>query len=113
MKITLTKKSVNSKAICETIDTFIRELIDADVNFYDEEDRWIVVQETDIMMDELAESGKIIGWDVVFDARNNKRADMVKGHFNLIIKYVQYNCLNTSQLIYTFDMNDRKVKAEW
>lgn len=101
--IVVTKKSVNNKSIFEEIDTFIHEILESGLELHDEDDRWIFTQETENVLDMFVGTGKIINYDVMFDYRNNKRADMVKGKYNIIVKYKQFNCLNTTQLIYDID----------
>jgi len=104
----LTKKSVNSKSIFEEINAFVTEVFEAGLDLRDEDDRWIFVREIENVLDQMIEDGKIIGYDVMFDYRNNKRADLVKGKYNIIIKYNQFNCLNITQLIYDLDEGDSK-----
>jgi len=103
--IILTKKSVNSKILCDIIDDSARECIEETIHEWDSEyardyavntfNRFVSMQ--------FAASGKITHWDINCDRRNNKMKDMDQGKYQFIVKYNQKNCLNVTQLIYDIE----------
>lgn len=101
-------KFVNSKKLFEEINNVINDVI----NEYIMVSRGIVdytynfshfVEFLNAYFDEeLLKKCRISQYDIICDERNNDPHEVRKGRIFMTIKYVQYNCLNWTQLDYTF-----------
>lgn len=101
-------KFINSKKLFEeinnivnnTVNEFIsisRGLIDSTYNY----SRFVEFLNM-YFEDELVKKQLISQYDIICDERNNDPHEVRKGRIFMTIKYVQYNCLNWTQIDYIF-----------
>lgn len=101
LKVGLVKKSVNSTHLANAIDAFVFDgLSEFAAGWHNPYHREMFLEILEHGMEELSNIGKITQWDVVCDSRNNKMSNINAGKYNLVVKFKQTNCVNTTQLIY-------------
>jgi len=96
------KKLLN--AICQTIDEVANEYIITKNGLIDfTYDYSILVEFLEVYFaEELLQNKHIQQYDIICDDRNNDPLEVRKGTIHLTIRYVQFDCLNTTQIDYTF-----------
>lgn len=103
----LKTSNVNSKSLLNEITFFLEECIDhMGFDWAQEYHRQSFVDIISDDLDEVAQKNLITQWNVVFDRRNNKVADMNNGKYVVDVYYKQRNCYNTTQLTYTINFVD-------
>ncbi len=106
-KVSYKAKNVNSKKLFEQIHSQItsvvneyitttRGLLDSSYDYSQ------LAEFTDVFMEELLQEKAILQYDVICDDRNNDPFVVRKGVINMTIKFVQWDCLNTTQIEYVF-----------
>lgn len=96
------KKSVNSKILCDEVQSQIEELMtNAGVVWSSDTHRDSFVETIDDVLGTLREDGKIEQWSVMCDLRNNTITNMDRGVYVFEASFKQKNCLNTTRLVYT------------
>lgn len=103
------KINVNSDLLAGRIDDYVNEAFGS-MFFMDlrtSEDREAFAETIEYFLSTLYENDEVVTFKVVFDKRNNKRAEMSQGIYHIDIMYQQKNCLNVTTLQYsvtqTFD----------
>ena len=98
--------NINNKRLFKEIDEFMIEVFTSiGIAWSNKEHLESFVDLIDDWMEQFAsESGKIIQWDIVCDARNNTSEDADNGIVNFTLRYRQKNCFNTTEIAYTIDV---------
>ncbi len=101
-KFTVKTRHINSKQLMAEIKDFVDSIIvDFSIVWTSDSQRDAILDVLDEHLQDLAAEKKIERWNIVCDARNNKKSTNVKGETYLDIEYMQYNCYNISELNYT------------
>lgn len=107
-KVVHKARHVNDKkllsSINQTIDEVANEYIITKSGLIDVTyDYSILVEFLEVYFrEELMEKKHILQYDIICDNRNNDPHEVRKGKINLTIKFVQFDCLNTTQIDYIF-----------
>lgn len=107
MTIDKVMKSVNSKVLVQQIVTFTEEVMLSSGSIWaDEGERAMMAKMVEEYLEDLAtDDGTIEQYKVVCDRRNNKAANCLKGLFKFDIYFRQKNCLNTTKILYSINVN--------
>lgn len=98
---TIKTKHINSKMLLNEVTSLIDDIIkNFNITWNSDQQRDIIFEVIDEHMQDLAEAHKILRWDVVCDARNNKQRDIKQNITHLDIEYTQWNCYNVSEIKY-------------
>lgn len=105
-------KSVNNKRIAQEIAQFVEEgIINFGVTWESDIQRQAFVEIVEDTMESYVEDGTIEQYKVICDLRNNKIADMERGIYKFDVTYKQKNCVNTTKILWTIDVN-AEIKIE-
>lgn len=106
-KFTVTYKcrNVNTKRILQrlvatVVETaeqlvYVRSLLGAKTKMHDFSN---LVEYLELYFEELLKEKAISTFDVIGDLRNNDQTEMNEGLLKLLVKFKQYNCLNTTEV---------------
>jgi hypothetical protein len=98
--VLIKKRFVNSKPLFVEINDFIETgLLTPGISWNTEIHRHSFVEVMGDWLSEFKEEGKITQFDVIADHRINSTYD--KDKFNVVVKYKQKHCLNTTIIEYT------------
>lgn len=97
-----TVRNVNGDMLANKIKLHIEECLDVmlRLTFGVEEEREDVADNIEYFLMELYLNNEITQGKVVFDKRNNSRANTEKGKFTLEVTYKEWNCLNFTTIKY-------------
>lgn len=114
LHVTLTTKSVNDKRLFTLINDLVIELLQLysfslSPNSLDKE--FLQVSLEAAMID-LTVNNIISQWDIIWDTRNNSYTNIMSGKQQIIVKFKQNSCLNTTQLIYDIIDTDFDKKRD-
>lgn len=104
-RLKTTSKAINNKTLYNEIDSFMIELFSIEgIDWWTNPDhREQVALMVEDYLAELAHvSGRIDQYEVICDRRNNPRTINTDQPVNFTVKYRQKNCLNVSQIDYSF-----------
>ena len=100
--VVFTGNNINSDILANKIKLHIEECLDVmfRLTFGADEEREDVADNIEYFLMELHLNDEITQGKVVFDKRNNSRAELDSGRYKLDVSYKEWNCLNLSTITY-------------
>ena len=109
LKVTVKTKNVNSKLLFKNINDAVRKISDECIVptvtlFAYEYEYGQLSMFLNTFMAVLKEKEVVRHYDVICDVRNNPQIQTRAGVIKALIKYKQKNCLNVTEIDYTFSI---------
>lgn len=109
VKIMTQKRNVNNERIFAEVDNYVMEVVRMDITELTNENQRKQSAEVieDILFEFLQTEEKVAenSVNVICDYRNNDKESFDSGLVTISVRYQQYHCLNTTEVVYTIDLS--------